>query len=257
MEVESREGRRSINVNNLNDIISLDSATRNINIEAKGQGLALVNMMSTFSTASKHIIKKEFDVNAFNLEARVEFQTIKFNSEQEVKQILVLSCQRWNCQKDLSVSGPAILTLKVPTGYMMDSEELERIKKSGQYAWVKDEKIVIFFHRLTPDYECVNFTLRQHLPVAKMSPYIPLEIRDWYSPERRNVTLIFLPQLNTISVCEACASSECQKCKTSSNISGLKGSTLSKGTRKSSSITILLLTSVWLLLLSSIEPHYF
>ena len=36
--------------------------------------------------------------------------------------------------------------------------------------------------QLTPDYECVNFTLRQNLPVARMSPYIPLEIRDWYSP---------------------------------------------------------------------------
>ena len=105
MEVESRQGRRSISVNNLNDVISLDSSTKNINVEAKGRGLALVNMVSTFSTTSKHIINKEFDVNAFNLEARVEFQTIKFNSEQEVKQILVLSCQRWNCQKDLSVSG--------------------------------------------------------------------------------------------------------------------------------------------------------
>ena len=40
----------------------------------------------------------------------------------------------------------------------------------------------IFLFQLTPDYECVNFTLRQHLPVARMSPYIPLEIRDWYSP---------------------------------------------------------------------------
>ena len=71
------------------------------------------------------------------MEARVEFQTIKFNSEQEVKQILVLSCQRWNCQKDLSVSGPAILTLKVPTGYMMDSEELERIKTELTEIYVK------------------------------------------------------------------------------------------------------------------------
>ena len=40
----------------------------------------------------------------------------------------------------------------------------------------------LFLFQLTPDYECVNFTLRQHLPVARMSPYIPLEIRDWYSP---------------------------------------------------------------------------
>jgi len=241
MEVESRQGRRSIVVNNLNDVIALDSSTKDINVEAKGRGLALVQLVSTFSTTSQHVIKNEFDVNAFNLEPRVEFQTIKFMSQQEVNQILVLSCQRWNCQKDLSVSGPAILTMKVPTGYMMDSEELSRIKKTGYNAWVENGKVVIFFHRLTPDYECVNFTLRQHLPVARMSPYIPLEIRDWYSPERRNTTLIFLPQLNTISVCEACASSECQNCRPLSNISGLKGSQISKGTRKLSTSTSLIL----------------
>ena len=111
--------------------------------------MALVQLVSTFSTTSQHVIKNEFDVNAFNLEPRVEFQTIKFMSQQEVNQILVLSCQRWNCQKDLSVSGPAILTMKVPTGYMMDSEELSRIKKTGYNAWVENGKVVIFFHRVS------------------------------------------------------------------------------------------------------------
>ena len=140
-----------------------------------------------------------------------------------------------------------------------------------------------------------------------MSPYIPLEIRDWYSPgmlnfffiskfthenilnllfdyfnylnsvpsyllrqlhfhkccqiykyvqnffsffpERRNSTLIFLPQLNTISVCEACASSECHQCQSRNNLSGLKGS-LSKGTHAVlCSSTVLLLTLFWLTLL--------
>ena len=144
-----RQGRRSIVVNNLNDVIALDSSTKDINVEAKGRGLALVQLVSTFSTTSQHVIKNEFDVNAFNLEPRVEFQTIKFMSQKEVNQILVLSCQRWNCQKDLSVSGPAILTMKVPTGYMMDSEELSRIKKTGYNAWVENGKVVIFFHRVS------------------------------------------------------------------------------------------------------------
>ena len=62
-----------------------------------------------------------------------------------------------------------------------------------------------------------------------------------FSIERRNTTLIFLPQLNTISVCEACASSECPNCRPLSNISGLKGSQISKGTRKLSTSTSLIL----------------
>ena len=92
--IHYRQGRRSIVVNNLNDVIALDSSTKDINVEAKGRGLALVQLVSTFSTTSQHVIKNEFDVNAFNLEPRVEFQTIKFMSQQEVNQILVLSCQR-------------------------------------------------------------------------------------------------------------------------------------------------------------------
>ena len=54
----------------------------------------------------------------------------------------------------------------------------------------------LFLFQLTPDYECVNFTLRQHLPVARMSPYIPLEIRDWYSPGM--LILLWINQLSII-----------------------------------------------------------
>ena len=55
---------------------------------------------------------------------------------------------RWNCQKDLSVSGPAVLTMEIPTGYFIDTEELFRIQSEGYNAWSVDEKVVIFFHRV-------------------------------------------------------------------------------------------------------------
>ena len=40
----------------------------------------------------------------------------------------------------------------------------------------------MYFLQLTPDYECVNFTLRSAFPVSRLSTYIPVEIRDWYAP---------------------------------------------------------------------------
>ena len=101
--------------------------------------------------------------------------------------------------------------MEIPTGYFIDTEELFRIQSEGYNAWSVDEKVVIFFHRvrkiiaifslylyfvkcystksefmyflqLTPDYECVNFTLRSAFPVSRLSTYIPVEIRDWYAP---------------------------------------------------------------------------
>jgi hypothetical protein len=36
--------------------------------------------------------------------------------------------------------------------------------------------------QLTPEYDCVNFTVRSHFPVSKMSPYLSFELRDWFAP---------------------------------------------------------------------------
>merc|ERR1712029_316485 len=78
--------------------------------------------------------------------------------------------------------------------------EIERIKSTGYNAWTQNGNVIVFFHRLTPDYECVNFTLRRYLPVARLSPYVPVELRHWYSPERKNTTMVFLPAMNAVSV---------------------------------------------------------
>ena len=94
LEVGSKKGRRSIVLNDLNDEIQLDSTTKSISIEAKGRGLALVHLQSSYYTISQGTIEDETKVNAFNLEPRIEYQTVK-RHETEITQLLVLSCQRY------------------------------------------------------------------------------------------------------------------------------------------------------------------
>lgn len=91
LEVDSIEGgRRSIILNDLNDVITLESPTKEISVEAKGQGLALVQLTSSYTTTSQYEVNKHSKVSAFNLEPRVE---LKRGGDNE-HQLLVLSCQR-------------------------------------------------------------------------------------------------------------------------------------------------------------------
>ena len=97
IEVDTQQGRRNIVVaeakafeDELNNVISLSDPTRNIGVEAKGRGLALVQLTSKFYTTSQSLISTENRVKAFNLEPRIEFKT----SHNNVMELLVLSCQR-------------------------------------------------------------------------------------------------------------------------------------------------------------------
>ena len=96
IEVDTQQGRRNIVVaeakafeDELNNVISL-SPTRSIDVEAKGRGLALVQLTSKFYTTSSSLISTQNPVKAFNLEPRIEFRT----SHNNVMELLVLSCQR-------------------------------------------------------------------------------------------------------------------------------------------------------------------
>ena len=97
IEVDTTEGRRNIVVaeakafeDELNNVINLNEPTNNIGVEAKGRGLALVQLASKFYTTSQSLINVENHVKAFNLEPRIEFK----NSPNNVMELLVLSCQR-------------------------------------------------------------------------------------------------------------------------------------------------------------------
>ena len=103
LEVDTERGKRAIVLadenDQLNHVISLESPTKDINIEAKGQGLALAHLSTKYFSTSKNELEAGV-VSAFNLEPRVEYDPIANHDALLTKrpsdQLLVLSCQRYD-----------------------------------------------------------------------------------------------------------------------------------------------------------------
>jgi len=192
---------------NLDKLSMLNAKGNAVQIEGRGSGMAVAQLKTTYYTTSNRLVKKKNSIG-FDLEPRMEMGGL--NNTTEFK---VLSCQRWNCQTENTISGPTVLTIGIPSGFALSEENRQRlIEEDDKNVWITESDIVFFFHKLESDYQCINFTLRRIFPVAKMSPYIPVKIFDWYSPDRRNSTILFLPELNGVSICDVCGSYECPDC---------------------------------------------
>lgn len=50
----------------------------------------------------------------------------------------------------------------------------------------QSNRLAINFFQMTTDFRCVNFTLLRDFPVARLSPYVSVELFDWYSPGERD-----------------------------------------------------------------------
>ena len=40
--------------------------------------------------------------------------------------------------------------MSMPTGYVLDQQEMEKMSTSGHEVWIKDQNIVVFFHKVHP-----------------------------------------------------------------------------------------------------------
>ena len=56
---------------------------------------------------------------------------------------------RWTCQTQRSVSGPAVLTISIPTGFALsESQRLRMTVEEGLNIWTTDSEIVFFFDKV-------------------------------------------------------------------------------------------------------------
>ena len=106
----------------------------------------------------------------------------------------------------------------------------------------KDSCWKLMFVRIYQRWENCHLLLQSH-PWLCMCEFIPVSAplatkniilhsarNSWLVfPKRRITKLVFLPQLNTINVSEACKRLEC---RTPTDVSSYKGFSLSKGTKK-------------------------
>ncbi|CAG2123424.1 unnamed protein product, partial [Medioppia subpectinata] len=126
-------------------------------------------------------------------------------------------CQRWVNTQESSASGLTVLEVTIPTGYVIQQQELDLIVKTTSLSNLEearhyDRKVVFYFDYLDINPTCISFTVQRWYPVANLTRYIPVRVYDYYAPERFNETMFNTQNLYYLSVCHVCASYQCPYC---------------------------------------------
>lgn len=134
-----------INKSNLAKLQSFDlpNAYGHIIVKASGSGLAIVQLDVQYNVDwPKFQIPPP--VKAFDLE--VSMRTFGRNHSH----ITFKSCQKWTLREESLTSGLTVLDLALPTGYIIQQQELDNYVKSGkvrnlQEAKFQDKKVLFYF----------------------------------------------------------------------------------------------------------------
>lgn len=135
------------------------------------------------------------------LECSIAFLTLEW----------ILNFFRWNHFNESERSGMAVLDVTVPTGYIVQQQDLDayvisRRVRNLQRAKFQERKVYFyfdfvrlkvlfgciwvffffcFFFQLDSEDICVNFTVERWYPVANMSRYVSARVYDYYAPGER------------------------------------------------------------------------
>jgi CD109 antigen len=188
-------------------------------VKAQGSGLAIVQLDVQYNVDWPHL-QIQPPVRAFDLDVSATF------SGRNSSHITFRSCQRWVYLEESSMSGMAVLEVTIPTGYVIQQQELDVIVKSSplrnlEEARFYDRKVVFYFDYLDSTFTCVSFTVQRWYPVANLTRYIPIRVYDYYAPERFNETMFNTQNLYYLSVCHVCGSYQCPYCPIFSGSSNL------------------------------------
>ncbi|XP_014602109.1 PREDICTED: CD109 antigen [Polistes canadensis] len=202
----------SVNPQNLARLQSIEipEAWGTVKVQAKGAGYAILQMSVQYNVDIKRF-QTQPPVQAFDLVTRANFHG------RNQSHISYLSCQRWTNVIESSRSGMAVLDVAVPTGYIIQQQNLDKYVLSRkvrnlQRARFQGRKILFYFDYLDQEETCVNFTIERWYPVANMSRYLPIRVYDYYAPERFNESIFDALPTYTLNICEVCGSSQCPYC---------------------------------------------
>ncbi|KAF7387314.1 CD109 antigen-like [Vespula maculifrons] len=204
----------SVNPSNLARLQSIEAcipeAWGTVKVQAKGAGYAILQMSVQYNVDIKRF-QTQPPVQAFDLITRANFHG------KNQSHISYLSCQRWTNINESSRSGMAVLDVAIPTGYIIQQQNLDRYVLSRQVrnlqrARFQGRKVLFYFDYLDQEETCVNFTIERWYPVANMSRYLPIRVYDYYAPERFNESIFDALPTYTLNICEVCGSSQCPYC---------------------------------------------
>jgi len=180
-------------------------------VKVSGSGVALVQLDVQYNVDWAHL-QIQPPIPAFNLDVLMK------SYGRNASHIEFESCQRWTNLRESMHSGLAVLDITIPTGYLIQQQDLDQYVRSGQVrnlreAKYSERKMYFYFDYLDYETTCVKFTVQRWYPVANMTRYIYARVYDYYAPERFNETIINAYNLYVLSVCHSCASYQCPYCE--------------------------------------------
>lgn len=190
--------------------VEIPEAWGTVKVQAQGAGYAILQMTVQYNVDNVRY-QTQPPVKAFDLRTRANFHG------RNQSHISYISCQRWININESIRSGMAVLDVAVPTGYIIQQQNLDKYVRTGdirnlQRARFLDQKLLFYFDYLDEEETCVEFTLERWFPVANMSRYLPIRVYDYYAPERFNETMFDSLPTYLLNICEVCGSSQCPYC---------------------------------------------
>ncbi|RWS29912.1 CD109 antigen-like protein, partial [Leptotrombidium deliense] len=206
------ELKRHIGAKNLPrlQLYEIPNAYGPITVKAQGAGFAVVQLDVQYNVDWDHL-KIPPPIPAFDL--TVYYRSFGRNHSH----ITFQACQRWKLLSESSTSGMAVLEVTIPSGYLIQQQELDSyVKDKGvrnlEDAKYSERKVAFYFSYLDTNQICVRFTVQRYYPVANLTRYMPARIYDYYAPERYNETIIDSRNLYLLSICHVCGSYQCPYC---------------------------------------------
>ncbi|ENN78171.1 hypothetical protein YQE_05324, partial [Dendroctonus ponderosae] len=190
--------------------IEIPNAWGTVKVDARGTGYAILQMHVQYNVDIEKF-QTQPPVKAFDL------VTKQFFYGRNQSHITYVSCQRWTNLNESERSGMAVLDVTIPTGYIVQQQDLDayiisRRVRNLQRAKFHERKVFFYFDYLDSEDTCVNFTVERWFPVANMSRYLAVRVYDYYAPERFNETLIDSLSSYALDICNVCGSSQCPYC---------------------------------------------
>ncbi|XP_053203111.1 CD109 antigen-like isoform X2 [Panonychus citri] len=214
--------RIEINSKNLARLQSFDipRAYGPVIIRASGSGLAIIQLDVQYNVDWPQF-QIPPPIRAFQLD--VKLRSFGRNNSH----ISYRACSQWILSEESSSSGMAVLDLTIPTGYMIQQQDLDAYVKSGKVRNLKEakyseRKALFYFDYLDSNPVCVTFTAQRWYPVANMSRFIPARVYDYYAPERYEELMVSTYDLYRLSICHVCGSYQCPYCPIFSGAEGLR-----------------------------------
>lgn len=206
IEYVYKQGQDRFTINRDNAMIDqrmkISSDAREVNITARGQGLALFRVIYRYNTN----VTGPWPM--FILDPQVDK-----NSNQHHLQLSICTAFVSKNLTTQAESNMAVMEVNLPSGFTADIDSLPSLEVSQNVQRVEtkngDTTVVLYFNNLTRYEYCPTVSAFRTHKVAKQKP-VPVVVYDYYDSSRR--ARIFY-KMKTTTLCDICEDEDCgNKC---------------------------------------------